>query len=87
MYGDRIERGVLFGLRARGDASNESDYDVAVLLKDLTDRWHELDRLADLRSDFLEDADIFVDAKPYPAGSYLNRTTLMREIRREGIDL
>ena len=87
LYGDRIERVVLFGSRARGDARKESDYDVAVFLNNLTDRWSELDRLANLRSDFLEDADIFIDVKPYPSGAYRDRTTLMREIRREGIDL
>ena len=87
LYGDRIERVVLFGSRARGDACNESDYDVAVFLNNLTDRWRELDRLADLRADFLEEADAFIDAKPYPAGAYRDRTTLMREIRREGVDL
>ena len=87
LYGERIERVVLFGSRARGDAGEDSDYDVAVFLRDLTNRWHELDRLADLRADFLEDADVFIDAKPYPAGAYRDRTTLMREIRREGIDL
>lgn len=87
LYGDRIERVVLFGSRARGDAGDDSDYDVAVFLRDLTDRWHELDLLAELRADFLEQADVFIDAKPYPAGAYRDRTTLMREIRREGVDL
>jgi predicted nucleotidyltransferase len=87
LYGDRIERVVLFGSRARGDAGENSDYDIAVFLKDLSDRWRELDRLADLRTVFLADADVFIDAKPYPAGAYRDRTTLMREIRREGVDL
>lgn len=87
LYGARIERVVLFGSRARGDACEDSDYDVAVFLNDLTDRWREFDRLADLRADFLEEADVFIDAKPYPAGAYRDRTALMREIRREGIDL
>ena len=87
LYGERIERVVLFGSRARGDAGDDSDYDLAVFLHDLTDRWRELDRLADLRTDFLEEADVFIDAKPYPAGAYRDRTTLMREIRREGVDL
>jgi predicted nucleotidyltransferase len=87
LYGDRIERVVLFGSRARGDAGEDSDYDLAVFLHDLTDRWHELDRLADLRTDFLEDPGVFIDAKPYPAGAYRDRTSLMREIRRDGVDL
>src|SRR4051812_10417625 len=30
LYGDRIERVVLFGSRARGDAREDSDYDLAV---------------------------------------------------------
>jgi predicted nucleotidyltransferase len=87
LYGERIERVVLFGSGARGDAGEDPDYDVTVFLRDLGDRWQELDRLADLRSDFLENANVFIDAKPYPAGAYRDRTTLMREIRREGIDL
>ena len=29
IYGDRVERVVLFGSRARGDAQEDSDYDVA----------------------------------------------------------
>ena len=32
LYGERIERVVLFGSRARGDARDDSDYDVAVFL-------------------------------------------------------
>jgi predicted nucleotidyltransferase len=49
MYGNQLERVVLFGSRARGDARPDSDYDVAVFLKALPDRWAELDRLARLR--------------------------------------
>jgi uncharacterized protein len=87
LYGDRIERVVLFGSRARGDARDDSDYDIAVFLHDLTDRWQELDRLADLRSDILDETEAFIDAKPYPAGAYRERTSLMQEIRRDGVDL
>jgi uncharacterized protein len=87
LYGDRIERVVLFGSRARGDAHEDSDYDVAVFLKDLTDRWQEMDRLAGLRSDILYEHGAFLDAMPFPAGAYRNRTSLMGEIRRDGVDL
>ena len=53
IYGDRIERLVLFGSRARGDAHTDSDYDVAIFLLDLTDRWREFHRLADVRTRIL----------------------------------
>ena len=48
MYGKQLDRVVLFGSRARGDARPGSDYDVAVFLKSLPDRWAELDRLASI---------------------------------------
>ena len=87
LYGDQIDRVVLFGSRARGEASAESDYDVAVFLKSLPDRWKELNRLANLRVQFLDDTGVFFDTKPYPATAYRDRTPLMYEIRRDGLDL
>lgn len=87
MYGNRLERAVLYGSRARGDARADSDYDVAVFLRDMNDRDPELHRLADLSTHIIEETGEFVHAMPYAAGSYNERTPLMREIRREGIDL
>jgi predicted nucleotidyltransferase len=87
LYGDRIERVVLFGSRARGDAREDSDYDVAVFLKSLADRWQEVDRIVPLVTHILYEEGAFIHAMPHRAGSYEDRTSLMREIRREGIDL
>lgn len=87
MYGARLARVVLFGSRARGDQRADSDYDVAVFLDDLSDRWAELDRLAGLRVRFIDETGAFFDAKPYAAAAYGERSPLMHEIRREGIGL
>jgi|SRR6516165_5823990 predicted nucleotidyltransferase len=88
IYGDRIERSVLFGSRARGDAHEDSDYDIAVFLEDLTDRWREFHRLADLRTEILAETSAFLEARPFrAAGSCRDRTPLMHEIRRDGVDL
>jgi uncharacterized protein len=87
IYGERLARVVLFGSRARGDARPDSDYDVAVFLSSLPDRWAELDRLADLRVRFIDDTGLFFDAMPYPASAYSTPTPLMHEIRREGLEL
>jgi predicted nucleotidyltransferase len=86
-YGNQIDRVVLFGSRARGDARPDSDYDVAVFFRDLPDRWREMDRLADVGSDILDDEGKFVHAMPHAAGSYSDRTPLMHEIRKDGLDL
>jgi len=87
LYGDRLERVVLFGSRARGDARADSDYDVAVFLRDLTDRWGEARRLSAIETDILAETGAFIHSMPYHAGSYRRRTPLMHEIRREGVDL
>jgi uncharacterized protein len=87
IYGDRIERLVLFGSRARGDAHADSDYDIAVFLEDLTDRWREFRRLADLRTEILAETGAFLEARPFRAGSYRDRPPLLHEIRRDGVDL
>jgi predicted nucleotidyltransferase len=85
-YGVRIERVVLFGGRARNEAHADADYEVAVFLHDLSDRWRELDRLADISSLILEDTGRWVHAMAYPAGTYQDPIPRMHEVR-EGIDL
>jgi predicted nucleotidyltransferase len=52
-------------VRARGDARPDSDYDVAIFLKLLSDRLAEPDRLAKLRVDFLDETDAFFDTNPF----------------------
>lgn len=87
MYGDRLERVVLYGSRARGDARKDSDYDVAVFLKGFTDRWQEIDRLIPIVTDITDETGAVIHAMPYRAGAYDDRTSLMHEIRREGVEL
>jgi predicted nucleotidyltransferase len=87
MYGGDIERVVLFGSRARGDADDDSDYDVAIFFKSSPDRSKERRRLANLRVRFLDDTGAFFDAKPFPVAAYLDQTPLMYEIKRDGLDV
>jgi len=87
LYGDRLERAVLFGSRARGDARADSDFDIAVFLRNYTDLWNELQPLGAITTDILLDTGAVISAKPFPAGKYRERTILMGEIRREGIDI
>ena len=87
VYGERLERVVLYGSRARGDARPDSDYDVAVFLRDMPDRVAELYRLADLSTAILEDGGEFIHAMAYPAGFYDDEgMPLMYAVRAEGIE-
>jgi len=75
---------LLFGSRARGDARPDSDYDVAIFLRDYTRAWPEIQPLGKITTDILQDTGAVISALPFPAGSFRDRTMLMAEIRREG---
>lgn len=86
-YGDRLERAVLFGSRARGKARADSDYDIAVFIRQ-PDRWfNEVVRLAELSTDITMETGAVISAKPFPAGAYRDAAPIMQEIRRDGLDL
>jgi uncharacterized protein len=87
IFGDRIERLVLFGSRARGDARRESDYDIAIFLNDFADRRQEVRRLVPLVTDIVEETGAVVHPLPFRAGTWRERTPLMHEIRLDGVDL
>lgn len=87
LYGPALDRVVLFGSRARGDANEDSDYDVAVFLRDMPDRRAEWERLARLRLKFLDAGGPFFEAIPFRASDYEARTPIMNEIRRDGLTL
>ena len=87
IYGERVERVVLFGSRARGDAAPDSDYDVAVFLREAGTFTDESARLAAVSTDILFDTGAVISAMPFPAGAYRERTGFMHELRKDGLDL
>ena len=88
LYGDRIERVVLYGSRARGDAKPDSDYDVALFLRELTNRWQEVRKLVDIERAITGDTGIDIHTMPFPAGAWRDTSSpVMNEIRNDGVDL
>ena len=87
MYGVRIERVVLYGSRARGDAKPDSDYDIAVFIKAPGTFTDDSERLAAISTDILVETGAVVSATPFPAGAYRDRTGFMHELRKDGLDL
>ena len=86
LYGPTLDRVVLFGSRARGDARDDSAYDVAVFLKGAPNRWAELQRLSVLEVRFMDEG-VFIEAIPFAASDYEKRTPIMHEIRKDGLTL
>ena len=88
MYGDRLERVVLFGSRARGHRERIRITTWRCFCGDMADRFAEMDRLADLSTKIIVEEDgPFIHAMPYRAGSYGERTPLMLTVRSDGVDL
>jgi hypothetical protein len=86
-YGDRLERIVLFGSRARGDHKPDSDYDIAVFIHDMGGLLQEIHKLGDITMGIFNDTGADISAKPFPARSYLERTIFMHELRKDGCEL
>ncbi len=87
-YGDRIERVVLYGSRARGDATGDSDYDIAVFLRDLDSPADEFYPLAAIQIKLLDKTGAFIHAMPFAAGYWDHPSSpLMYEVRKDGLDL
>ena len=87
LFGERVERVVLFGSRARGESKPDSDYDVAVFIRDTGTFAAESKRLAAVSTDILFDMGAVISATPFPAGTYRERTGFMHELRKDGLDL
>ncbi|MFI5013319.1 MAG: nucleotidyltransferase domain-containing protein [Hyphomicrobiales bacterium] len=84
----KVERVVLFGSRARGDARPDSDYDVAVFVRDLEARRSVDHTLADAAYRHIL-AGIHIRPVAVPA-NYLecrSRGTLAMTISRDGIPI
>lgn len=83
-YGDRLERAVLFGSRAR-DVGPNSDYDIAVFLNDPASFWQESGRLAEIETAILRHRRRHQRLALFRRR--LPRARLMNELRRDGCDL
>lgn len=88
-YGSRLKGLYLFGSRARGDHTADSDADVAVVLADGDWRvWDEKMRLADIEYDIIVDSGVEPQGWPVSESEWRNpemheNPPLMRAMRRD----
>ena len=86
-FGDRLARLVLYGSRARGDHTPDSDYDVAAFLKGEVDWSAEWDRLIPLQWMWFGDTGLSVEVQVFSEGEENRQTLFMMFLRQDGIDL
>ena len=88
LYGERLERLVLFGSQARGDAEPDSDIDVLVVLKGEVDPYAEIDRTLDITCSFSLERGVFVQLVFAPAQRLDHEMSpLFMNVRREGVEV
>ena len=90
LFPGRVERLVLYGSRARGEARDEgfaedSDWDVAVFIRDRTDE--DRKRLWAWAHALWEETGWDVEAKAMAERAYEERTIFMWGLRRDAVDL
>ncbi len=90
-FGDRLREAVLFGSQARGDAHEESDVDVLVVVDGLGER--ERRRVYEMAYDAGVEGEELVSISPlayatdHVADMRAREKRLMREIARDGVAL
>jgi uncharacterized protein len=86
LYGDRLDRLVLFGSQARGDAAPDSDIDVMVVLRGAVNPSDEIRRTGPFFSAVSLRNDVVVTPVYVSEDRFReDNTPLLRSVRREGV--
>ncbi len=80
----RVARVVLFGSRARGEAQDDSDWDVAIFLTDVP-QTEDRRALADAAYDLILDSGHFIQPVALPLRRVGEESLFLQRIRLEGV--
>jgi predicted nucleotidyltransferase len=88
LYGDNLHSVILYGSLARGEETAESDIDLIVVLKEMSDFWEEVRRIDELESS-LEEKNSFeflISAIPLSLKDMGKADTpLLLNVKKEGV--
>jgi len=86
LYGPRLKQVILYGSWARGDATDDSDIDIAVVLEGDVSPTLEIDRTAGLVFNLNLKYGVLVSVYPVAESDYRDVSSpLLLNLRREGI--
>lgn len=90
IYGEHLDKIVLYGSRARGDFKDDSDFDFLVVIKDgnLTSSKDADAKISDFVYDVWEKTYLRIHALPMSAQKFYNaKTPLLYWVRKEGKEI
>ena len=86
IYGDRLKDVVLYGSWARGEATEDSDIDIAVVLEGPVVPGKEIDRLVDIVTDLNLKNGVLISLYPVSQTDFSTvNSPLLMNLRREGV--
>jgi predicted nucleotidyltransferase len=88
LYGDSLERVVLFGSQARGDAAAGSDIDILVVLKGPVSPGKEISRTGEITSSISLRHDVVISCTFVSIDRYeTEKNPLLLNVHREGVQV
>ncbi len=86
LYGTRLKSIILYGSWARGDATEDSDIDVLIVLKGKVIPGKEIDRMIDIITDINLKHRVLLSIYPISEEGYSTiNSPLLINVRREGV--
>ena len=86
LYGDTLKDIVLYGSWARNTATDQSDIDVAVVLKGDVNHGKEIDRMIDVVTEINLNYDVLLSVYPVSESNFDSvNSPLLINIRKEGV--
>jgi predicted nucleotidyltransferase len=88
LYGDRLKEIILYGSYARGDATEDSDIDLVVVLDGEVNPGREIDRMIDIITEMNLKYGVLISVYPVSEKIYREvNSPLLLNVRREGLPL
>jgi predicted nucleotidyltransferase len=88
VYGIKLKDVILYGSYARGDEKEDSDIDLAVILKGEINIFEEIDRIIDATYDIGLKHSILLSVKPISENDYNNlKTPFLLNVKQEGFSI
>ena len=86
LYGKKLKKIILYGSYARGEATEESDIDLLIVLEGNISPGQEIDRMIDIITDINLKYGVLISVYPISEEDYQKvNSPLLINVRREGI--